>query len=198
MSVDKRYKAERYKGEWYKGEAVTLEQLLDAREARAERQREWLSRHSLPLISFTVNMVGEIKVNPISTLAFEQGLAAITGICRQSGINISTETVLRPNSGFEYLAVVDSCPALQIKQALVSLEESHLLGRLFDIDVIDIDARAVSRDIIRLPRRKCIVCEQDAKLCARSRAHSQEAIIEKMIAMVESAGFYFQRDHVLR
>ncbi len=169
----------------YQGDPVTLEQLLDAREARAQRQREWLCRYSLPLISFTVNMVGEVKVNAISRIAFEQGYAAIVDLCRQSGINISAEVVLRPNSGFEYLAAVDNCTALQIKHALVSVEESHALGRLFDIDVINPDGTAVSRDTMQLPRRKCIICDQDAKLCARSRAHSKQAIIDKMVAMLE-------------
>ncbi len=171
----------------YKGEPVTLEQVLDAREARAYRQREWLDRYSLPLISFTINMVGDIKVNAISILAFEQGCAAIAEQCKQSGIQISSEIVLRPNTGYEYLAVADNRTALQIKQTLVSVEASHPLGRLFDIDVIDVDGSAVSRDIMQLPRRKCIVCDQDAKLCARSRAHSQEAIIDKMVAMVQAA-----------
>ncbi len=180
------YKRDRCKGDWYKGDPITLEQLLDAREARAQRQKEWLSCYSLPLISFTVNMVGEIKVNPISTLAFEQGYSAIVDLCRQLNINISAEAVLHPNTGFEYLAVVDNCTALQIKHALVSLETSHLLGRLFDIDVINVDGNGISRDTLQLPRRRCMVCDQDAKLCARSRTHSKQVIIDKMVAMVES------------
>ncbi|MBF4253194.1 hypothetical protein EA007_20155, partial [Vibrio anguillarum] len=38
----------------YSGPQVNLQQLLDCKEQRAYRQREWVNTHSLPLISFTI------------------------------------------------------------------------------------------------------------------------------------------------
>ena len=40
---------------------VTLMEMLEAREARAGRQRELLEEHRCPLVSFTLNIAGPMK-----------------------------------------------------------------------------------------------------------------------------------------
>ena len=39
---------------------VTLQEMLDARDRRAEAQRQLLERHARPLISFTMNIPGPV------------------------------------------------------------------------------------------------------------------------------------------
>ena len=43
------------------GREVSLKDMLDAREHRQEVQRMLLSEHHLPVISFTLNIVGPVK-----------------------------------------------------------------------------------------------------------------------------------------
>lgn len=168
----------------YSGNPVTLEKLLLSRENRMFRQREWLKCHSLPLISFTINMVGEVKVNQISQIAFKQGIQAIHERCLEFGATVIVSKRFELNTGLEFMASVDNISALDLKKVMVEIEDHHPLGRLFDIDILDTNFDALSRDNMMLPRRQCIVCESDAKICARSRTHSKEIVIEKMSELI--------------
>ena len=49
------------------GQYVELPKMLDARERRQFVQQKLLSEHQLPLISFTLNIVGPIKVFPLAS-----------------------------------------------------------------------------------------------------------------------------------
>jgi len=167
------------------GESISLEQLLDSRENRALRQREWLTNHSQPIISFTINMVGDVKVNTISKIAFNQGIEAMIEYCQRFEATFVQSQKFEASTGLEFMALVKNITALDLKKVMVEIEDTHPLGRLFDIDVIGTDAIALSRDAMMLPRRRCMVCNNDAKVCARSRAHTKEAIFSKMNALVD-------------
>ena len=65
------------------------------------------------------------------------------------------------------------------------IEESHFLGRIFDIDVYDGEGGQVSRSSLNLAERKCLLCGNDARICARSRVHSADELNEKIAAMKE-------------
>ena len=62
---------------------VTLEDILRARDTRANAQRRLLRAYRLPLVSFTMNIAGPVKDTPLVRLAFRAGLAARPSIsCR--------------------------------------------------------------------------------------------------------------------
>ena len=54
------------------------------------------------------------------------------------------------------------------------------LGRLFDIDVLDAGGKKLSREGLGLPPRKCLLCEQPAHACARSRTHTVMELTERI------------------
>ena len=56
---------------------VTLEDILRARDGRANAQRRLLHSHRLPLVSFTMNIAGPVKSAPLIELAFDAGLEAL-------------------------------------------------------------------------------------------------------------------------
>ena len=49
---------------WTKGEPASLPEILDAREKRAQLQRELLQKNPASLVSFTLNIAGSVKVFP--------------------------------------------------------------------------------------------------------------------------------------
>mgnify|MGYP000609293321 FL=1 len=49
-------------------------EMLEAREARARRQRELLDCLSCPVVSFTMNIPGPVKNGPVIRRAFREGL----------------------------------------------------------------------------------------------------------------------------
>lgn len=157
------------------GTPVTLSELLDARSRRARRQKELLCRpgaHSL--ISFSMNMPGEIKRFPLLLSAFEEGLKAIREQIPLNDIRHYEEA--RENTGPEALFLLSS-EAAPVKRITASIEENHTLGRLFDMDVLDTSGVSLSRSTLGLPPRTCLVCGENAKICARSKRHSMELIL---------------------
>lgn len=56
--------------------AVTLMEMLGAREARAMRQQQLLEEYQLPVISFCLNIAGPVKNSPVLCRAFREGAGA--------------------------------------------------------------------------------------------------------------------------
>ena len=171
----------------YSGPKVSLTQLLNSRDERAQKQREWAKVHSLPLISFTINMVGPVKRNHIAQQAFRQGIVMIDTLCLEHSLTPVQRELVEENSGYEMLLCVEGATAQQLKALMVDIENRHPLGRLFDIDVLDGDGKLISRDDQNLPRRKCLVCGNEAKVCARTRAHQLDDLIAKMSEMINDS-----------
>lgn len=65
------------------------------------------------------------------------------------------------------------------KEELIEFENLPL-GRIIDIDIYE-DEKSISRTDLNLPRRKCIVCHNDAFFCIRNKSHSFEEVYEKIL-----------------
>lgn len=146
---------------------VTLEDILRARDTRAASQRRLLNAYHLPLVSFTMNIAGPVKRAPLVELAFEAGLKELQAALGQP---IAAE-VVRPHTGCEALLVYDR-PAAELKAACLKLETAAHVGRLYDLDVLDVDGKKLSRPC----QRTCLVCGAPVTACSRSRAHGLEAV----------------------
>lgn len=166
------------------GLKVGLDDVLSNKEARVKRQGEWLKRHSLPLLSFTVNMPGPQKMTECTERIFEQGVHAIQAICLEKGWSMAGRQLLRQVTGPEALFAVQAPNAMALKRAMIEIENNHRLGRLMDLDVIDVDGKIISRKGQGMTRRKCLICEQDAVICARSRKHDLQTLVSHKESMV--------------
>lgn len=153
---------------------VRVEDVLLARDRRAARQREWLERYHLPLISFTMNIAGEIKCDDLICRAFEEGKKRIDLALERKGFAAADFRQEIAFTGCEALWAVRG-RAADIKAEMVLLEEEDALGRLFDMDVIDADGAHVSRG----EERACLICSGPVRVCARSRTHSARELFEK-------------------
>ena len=68
----------------------------------------------------------------------------------------------------------------ELMLSICNIEDSSPVGRLYDIDIIDIDGRKLSRSHYR----KCLICEKQAQECARSRTHTvreMQNAVEKLL-----------------
>jgi len=163
------------------GTPVELPAMLDAREARAMRQAELRAAHpAAVLVSFCLNIPGPVKTNDLLRRLFDEGIAEIIKKLTIAGaICLAHEEVHAP-TGDEALLAVTEAEAAAIKDAMTTLEESHPLGRLFDIDVLAPDGTKLSR---QTPRR-CLLCGRQAQDCARSRRHSVKELTERIQEML--------------
>ncbi|GKT33827.1 Apo-citrate lyase phosphoribosyl-dephospho-CoA transferase like protein, partial [Aduncisulcus paluster] len=84
--------------------------------------------------------------------------------------------------------IIDT-PPLKLKEWMMEIEQGHKLGRLFDLDVQDAEGKTLHREHLGYELRKCLLCDNPAHACGRSRAHSlcelQEAIQEMVCEYVE-------------
>ena len=167
---------------------ITLNELLASRDARHATQQKLLAEHSgKTLVCLTVVMPGSVKRNHQSLTAAHAAVEAMReafGIKEGKGqspplLELDLET------GYEaYL--ITPMPLLEAKRIAVNIEDTHPLGRLFDIDIINADGAPVSRDAIGEKPRRCLVCDHEARYCMRMRWHTQEEIWARINEMVDS------------
>lgn len=163
---------------------VSLHDILNAREARAQQQKQLLAKYRLPLVCFTMNIAGPVKTTPLIQRGFYAGLEQLD---RQLPFEqICFQQVQELPTGCEAVFAVD-LPARELKRLCTDIEENHSLGRLFDMDVIDTDGRKLERET----QRGCIVCGAPGRLCAASRAHSVQQLQAVTTQLLEQYFFPF-------
>lgn len=154
----------------------TLIEILDAREQRVQKQKELLQTYQKPLLCFTMNIPGPVKLDRDISLGFYVGCRLLEDALR--GIRILYREQEQANTGCQAWYVVD-LPVRKLKEIALDVEDTELIGRLFDMDVLDTDGSKLSREDMGRPRRKCLICDNDAALCARSRAHGLEQLQDR-------------------
>lgn len=186
--------------------SVTLDSLLKSRDVRWQTEQRLLREYpGKVLVVLTVVMPGSVKRDWRSLIVAHAAVEAINDWLqdrnkisdignRQKEI-IASERVLPGNTeltdvrdletGFEAYWVISGEP-LTVKRELCTIEESHPLGRLFDIDVFGGTQPAVPipRTAVGMSPRRCLLCEHEARWCMRNHTHTQEEIQQKITDMV--------------
>ncbi len=156
-----------------KNEYITVEMMADARERRAYLQKKLLFEYKKPLVCLTMNSAGPVKRSDLIDIAFFEAKRRLV----EELPHINLYTIDEP-TGLEAFFVAD-CDASLAKKTALFIEDMGdsgngipNIGRLFDIDVLDVSGEKLSRQ----NARKCLICEENAKECARSRRHSADEL----------------------
>lgn len=172
---------------------VTLTELLDSREKRAAHQKELLAVYGQDggiLVSVTLNIPGPVKDRPVYRRVMEQSMESLSEAVASAGEEILFCQVRHLPTGPEgYLVTGGPLTGQRLKRLTVKLEDSSPLGRLFDMDVID-ENGGISRGDLGFSPRRCLLCEKDAKVCARSQSHKREQLLAEIHRVIEEAGIY--------
>lgn len=152
---------------------ATLQEILDAREQRAAKQKTLLEQYGKTLLCFTMNIPGPEKWSRDVAIGFYLGCWFLEDALR--GRKILYKERITKNSGCEAYYVVD-IPPRQLKEMVMELEEIDPVGRLFDMDVMTLEEGKISRKDLGHGPRKCLICDNDAAICARTRAHGLDAL----------------------
>ena len=158
-----------------------MEQMLAFREEKVMMQQEL--RHLFPgsvVVSLGLNIPGPRKNSDLIQDAFYAGVEAMDSLLKQQGIHMLKKKLITKPEGNLVLYALESEDGVAIKYDTVTLEETHPLGRLFDIDIYTPEGDCISREQIGLPGRKCFLCGNDAKACGRSRAHPINQLEQKV------------------
>lgn len=156
------------------GSPVTSVELRAARDRRVLKKWELLTPGGeICLVEFSLNIAGAVKTFPFARAAFREEVRELSD--RLSRFSVLKTEVYEKNTGDCAFFLLKS-QAIQVKKFLVSVEESHPLGRLFNLDVCGPDGISVKRHDLGLLPRTCLVCGEDAHVCAEKKSHSMELI----------------------
>lgn len=156
------------------GSPVTSVELRAARDRRVLKKWELLTPGGeICLVEFSLNIAGAVKTFPFARAAFREEVRELSD--RLSLFSVLKTEVYEKNTGDCAFFLLKS-QAIQVKKFLVSVEESHPLGRLFNLDVCGPDGISVKRHDLGLLPRTCLVCGEDAHICAEKKSHSMELI----------------------
>ena len=178
---------------------ITLEQLLDSRDRRVQHQKELLSAFpGCSLMCLTVQLPGPVKRSYESLVIGGAGLGALLNIF---GSILRHVHVRDLETGYEAYLLVP-LPAIEVKKRCCTIEDTHPLGRLMDIDVLpgscgvipgsdrasegSADIAPLSRADIGLEPRRCLLCGNEARFCMRAHTHFTADLLKKISEMVDS------------
>lgn len=156
-----------------------LIEILDAREARANRQKELLKKYPYTLISFTLNTPGSIKSSNLYSKIHKEGMDYLLAALLEKNITIVHIETIEKSTGKEGFISLD-IDAVEMKKMAVDIEDNHYLGRLFDFDVFDANYNQINRSNLKLEPRKCLICDENALNCIRSKNHSYGELVSKV------------------
>ena len=143
---------------------VTLQQVLQAREDRVRLQRQFLELYRCPLICFTMNIAGPVKLSPMILRGFQAGLEALEHVLPRK--TILARQIDEEVTGCQAIFSV-AMEAEALKRLCTAIEDASPLGRLFDMDVIGTDGKKLERPDLR----GCMVCGKPGRGCAAGRLH---------------------------
>lgn len=150
------------------GKPQTLEAILANKDRRATLQNQLLKQFpSKTLLTIKLNTPGTIKNNEKIKHIFTTGITQLRHYFPVVENEWSFDQLV---TGPEVFWIIN-LSAIESKQRSVAFEENFQLGRLFDVDVLS-KGKIISRNDLNLPSRKCLICSDYAKSCARSQRHS--------------------------
>lgn len=163
---------------------VSLAALLAARECRAARQADWLQHYQHPIISLTLVTPGAVKDSRRYRDCMDVAIRMCDRQLQRHRWRVIARQVLWLPTGPEGLWCV-AHPATDIKSACMRLEQDHPLGRLWDLDVICPENGQIGRRARDNLPRSCLLCDEPAHGCARSRRHPIDEVVGRVERLID-------------
>jgi holo-ACP synthase len=162
--------------------ALSLAEILDARDRRAAAQARLAAQYRLPLASVTLVSPGPVKDSPRKRAVMDKVVSELLRSLRDAGLGVAASERVDLRTGPEALLVVRG-RALDLKRVAAGLEEGAPWGRLADIDVFECAqgvAVPLRREDLGFSSRSCLVCGENAFECMRVRRHDAAAIAARV------------------
>jgi holo-ACP synthase CitX len=157
-----------------------LQAILDGREARWLRRRELCGQGAL--LTLVMNVPGPEKNLPLWNEAHHRVTNFLkTDLGDRTRFFERRESPAGAESHF-----VTEMSASELKRYAVLLEESHPIGRLLDLDVMDAQGNVMDRNALDLPPRRCFCCGKAARICSRAGTHSLEELLCRAEALLKA------------
>lgn len=170
------------------GQPQSIQAILANKERRANRQLTLSEVYQDGIIGhIALNIPGYIKQSPQITAVFLAGWRQFIRRLPEQVILFSEITADLPTGPEGFMVLNGQYAAL--KEIAIKFEAEFAFGRLFDIDLLVGKASTthkISRTELGYQTRRCFVCDQDAKECARAQRHSKTEITNALNTMYSS------------
>jgi len=171
------------------GISTTLEAILRAKEERVFKQKELLNRFpGASLISLSLNIPGHIKLSHEAVVVHACAHKTVLETLETEGFELLFHESKVALTGAESFFVC-AAKAKVLKVMTCKIENSHPLGRLMDIDVLDTTGSILSRSDLGLSKRQCFLCGDEAHTCARAQKHTYLELNSHIRALVQQHAF---------
>ena len=165
---------------------VDLSKVLEFREMKAAVQTDFMEdANEKTVMSLGMNVPGPVKTSALLSEAFYEGMSVLEEMVAWQSGNVVKKAVLEKAAGYVAVYLIEGIDRYRLKKESIRIETSHPIGRLFDVDVMDEDGKAIMRESVGAAQRTCFLCGKDAKICGRDRAHSVEELQQKVKDMLE-------------
>ncbi|MDR3076232.1 MAG: citrate lyase holo-[acyl-carrier protein] synthase [Synergistaceae bacterium] len=160
-----------------------LAHLLSAREERAYAQKFLLGIRGVScVLQISLNVPGVPKNMPEGDSALALAVSMFLASCDAG--SLGRVSLLNSAGRAELIAL--GRDAAEVKAAAVEIEEREEWGRAIDADVIT-ELGPVSRTSIGKYPRRCLLCDEPAKTCARARGHGIDELREEVLRLLALA-----------
>lgn len=158
--------------------------ILQAREERYEQILEIVNKNIGTVLCAKINYPGKNKNTHQAKKAF--------CVLKQLLLSLFDENIVLTKDlhglDGDSLILVLNLNMTEAKSTTIQIENSHPLGRLFDIDIYDKEGSPISREKFDLKPRGCIVCGKNARECILNNKHSIDEILNKVNLIIDSFG----------
>ncbi|WP_202709222.1 citrate lyase holo-[acyl-carrier protein] synthase [Sporosalibacterium faouarense] len=154
------------------------------------REERWLNRCQLAdiyktsVITITMNIPGPDKTKPKYIKAHSLFFSHFIKTLNKKKYHIVNKEIKVSFDGPVVYLISKEAPD-KLKDLSIKLEESHPLGRIMDIDIMDKDKRIYSRKDNQIKERKCLICDNPARNCIVERKHDITDILKEIDNIID-------------
>lgn len=169
------------------GTEVTIPDVLANRDYRVALQNKLTEENpNAAIVGAKLNIPGPIKNNNNISCFFDEQMKLFENLLSNSFEFKLFEANIDNVTGPESFYIVQG-EQKAVKKICVEFEESKDYRRLFDLDVHFYNKKDLSRTVLGLPVRQCLICGRPAKECGRARTHSVKELQNKVSELIFEA-----------
>ncbi|UGA57462.1 citrate lyase holo-[acyl-carrier protein] synthase [Vibrio sp. VB16] len=166
--------------------SVSLYDSFLCKETRAKKQQQLIKKYATPLITIKAHMPKELRCNMYVNEIIEQAYLSVKDVLSQHEFTCIGNDEHKSNVGEERYLAVQCRSASELKKFMMAIENTHPLGQLMDLNVMNREGKTISRGSCELSARKCIICDCPAPECAKKHQHSLADLDLKIKQILET------------
>ncbi len=157
-----------------------IDKILEDREIRYNKVMKLIQIYKLPVVCGKINYPGKNKNTKEAEKAFSTLLDSLQ--LKYNSFCVYSQKI----EGYDgkSILMVLNMDDLDAKKIALAIEEEHVLGRIFDIDVYIEGGNSIGRESINKIPRRCILCDEDARICMRSNKHTLKEVQKEIDEMI--------------